>query len=153
MSNRIVGLKLCQDKCLLEVTNVNTPGESKTEAVKNFSRQKSKQDIRAWLGLTGYYKRFIPRYAQRTVNLTDALAGGKPDKIEWTHAMENEFQDLNNILIQRPVLAALDFYIPFIVAADASGRGNVGVSCCKFLVMKERKANCLLLKEAKFFPK
>ena len=97
------------------------------EGVKNFTRPKSKQDIRAWLGLTGYYRRFIPRYAQRTVNLTDALAGGKPDKVEWTDAMENEFQDLKNILIQRPVLAAPDFNIPFIVAADASRRGIGGV--------------------------
>ena len=41
--------------------------------------------------------------------------------------MKNEFQDLKNILIQRPVLAAPDFNIPFIVAAGASGRGIGGV--------------------------
>ena len=66
-------------------------------------------------------------YSQRTVNLTDVVAGGKPDKVEWTDAVKNEFQDLKNILIQRPVLAAPDFNIPFIVAAGASGRGIGGV--------------------------
>ena len=76
-------------------------------------------------------------YSQRTVNLTDVVAGGKPDKVGWTDAVKNEFQDLKNILIQRPVLAASDFNIPFIVAADASGRGIGGV-LSQVLVMKEK---------------
>ena len=77
---KAAGLTLRQDKCRIGSDKCEflghiagsgriTPGESKTEAVKNFTRPKSKQDIKAWLGLTGYYRRCFPRYAQRTVNL------------------------------------------------------------------------------------
>ena len=100
-----------------------SPMEAKIAAVKQFAKPKTKKDIRAFLGLTGYYRCFIDRYAARTVGLTDALAGSKPDKIVWTEQMEQEFNLLKKALTEKPVLAALDFDRTFIVQTDASIRG------------------------------
>ena len=64
------------------------PTEAKIKAVSEFSRPKTKQDIKAYLGLTGYYRRFIDQYAERAIHLTDALAGSKPEVVNWNKEME-----------------------------------------------------------------
>ncbi len=78
------GLTLRTDKCMVGADScvflghhigggIVKPLKAKIEAVQSFPYPKTKQDIRAFLGLTGYYRRFIPHYAARTMNLTDAL--------------------------------------------------------------------------------
>ena len=94
------------------------PGKNKTEASREFARPQTKPDVRAWLGLTGYYHRFI---------LTDALGSKKPDSIAWNEDMDKEFEDLKIALTNNPILAAPDFSLPFILHTDASGRGIGGV--------------------------
>jgi len=50
-----------------------TPAEAKIQAVKDFPQPKTKTDVRAFLGLAGYYSRYIPNYATIACPLTDAL--------------------------------------------------------------------------------
>ena len=85
--NRIqgAGLMLRPDKCLIGASSFEflghkvgggvRPLEEKVEAVTRFSQPTTKQGVRAFLGLTGYYRRFIPEYAKRTGHLMDALYG------------------------------------------------------------------------------
>ena len=87
-----------------------------------FSRPTTKQDVRAFLGLTGYYRRFIPEYAKRTGHLTDALGGKRPKKVEWTLKMQGEFEDLKAALSGDTVLHAPDFNCDFTLQTDASCR-------------------------------
>ena len=94
------------------------PGKDKTEASTESARPRTKPDVRAWLGLTGYYHRFI---------LTDALGSKKTDSIAWNEDMDKEFEDLKRALTNNPILAASDFSLPFILHTDASGRGIRGV--------------------------
>ena len=53
---------------------------------KNF-RPKTKHDVCTFLGLTGYYRKFIPHNATRTIHLTDSLGGKQPENILWTSQM------------------------------------------------------------------
>ncbi len=99
------------------------PLEAKISAVTNFARPTTKQDLRAFLGLTGYYRKFIPQYATRTVHLTDALGGKRPDSLIWTDEIESEFIDLKSAITSRPVLRSPDFELFFILQTDASLRG------------------------------
>ncbi len=128
------GLTLKPDKCSIGKNsckflghNIGSgtirPLEAKVTAVREFVRPVTKSDMRAFLGLTGYYRRFIRNYAARTVSLTDALGGAKPDKLGWTEAMENEFEDLKSALSGGTVLRAPDFSQTFVLQTDASGRG------------------------------
>ena len=99
------GLTLRTDKCTLGTDSCEflghvagsdrvVPGKDKTESSREFARPQTKQDVRAWLGLTGYYRRFIQEYAAHTVHLTDALGNKKPDRIAWNEDMDKEFEDL-----------------------------------------------------------
>ena len=108
------------------------PGKDKTEASRESARPRTKPDVRAWLGLTGYYHRFIQEYAARTVQLTDALGSKKPECIAWNEDMDKEFEDLKRALTNKPRLATPDFSLPFILHTDASGRGIGGVLSQKF---------------------
>ncbi|KAM7312087.1 uncharacterized protein ISCGN_008992 [Ixodes scapularis] len=106
------------------------PDELKVEAVRDFPRPEKKTGIRAFLGLTGYYQRYIPQYSEKASPLTDALRKTEPDKIRWDDKKEQAFQGLKNSLCCSPILRAPDYSRSFIVQCDASNRG-LGVILCQ----------------------
>ena len=78
------GLTLQGDKCLIGTDSCEfltykvgdgmiEPTREKVTAILDFPRPKTKKDVRAWLGLTGYYHRLIPNYAARTILTSDLL--------------------------------------------------------------------------------
>ena len=128
------GLTLRAEKCLIGASSCTflghevgkgkiSPTDAKIEAVRTFVRPKTKKDLKAFLGLTGYYRRFIDRYADRAMSLTDALVGTKPDILQWTTQMITDFSNLKQSLLMKPVLRAPYFELPFILQTDASARG------------------------------
>ncbi|KAI8510586.1 hypothetical protein Bbelb_115020 [Branchiostoma belcheri] len=99
------------------------PDEEKVRAVKEFPRPSTKKEVRAFLGLTGYYRRFIPQYADLAAPLTDLTGSRKPQVVEWTDVCEEAFQVLKGKLCDYPVLQSPDFERPFVLHTDASERG------------------------------
>ena len=97
--------------------------EAKVTAVKEFKRPRVKRDIRAFLGLTGYYRRFIEGYAQMTAHLSDRTKKEYPNTVQWTPELEKDFQELKDKLATRPVLQCPDISRPYILQTDASERG------------------------------
>jgi len=89
----------------------------KSEVIANWSVPKTQKDVRSFLGLTGYYRRFIKGYAVVSRPLTDLL---KKDGFWWHPEAEQAFQALKIALITAPVLTLPDFEKPFIVEANAS---------------------------------
>ena len=95
----------------------------KVEKVKMAERPRTKTQIRAFLGLTGYFREYIPRYAEIAKPLTDLTKKGLPDTVEWNATEEEAFQKLKNKLVEAPILRLPDFSKPFILQTDGSTTG------------------------------
>ncbi|GFW38991.1 retrovirus-related Pol polyprotein from transposon 297 [Trichonephila clavipes] len=101
-----------------------TPSEIKVQAVLEFPTPRTKTQIRAFLGLAGYYQKYINLFSVITAPLTDALKGrAKKGEITWTTECENAFRELKGKLIDKPILYAPNFEREFIVQTDASNAG------------------------------
>ncbi|GFV07454.1 retrovirus-related Pol polyprotein from transposon 297 [Trichonephila clavipes] len=101
-----------------------TPSEIKVQAVLEFPTPRTKTQIRAFLGIAGYYQKYINLFSVIAAPLTDALKGrAKKGKIKWTTEGEDAFRELKGKLIDKPVLYAPNFEREFIVQTDASNAG------------------------------
>lgn len=108
------------------------PAQLKVRAVQTFSTPTTKTDVRAFLGLAGYYSRYIPMFSVIAAPLTDALKGKcKKGKIEWTDSCEKAFQLLKEKLSSDPVLFAPDYTQEFVLQTDSSEAG-IGIVLAQF---------------------
>jgi hypothetical protein len=94
------------------------PRSAKIKAVLDFPRPTTKKQIQSFLGLAGYYRRFIPHFSHISAALTSLLQKNK--SLHWTDKAEEAFLDLKSRLASRPILVIPDFSIPFVMAVDAS---------------------------------
>ena len=99
------------------------PELSKVEAIQAFSQPATKKQVRAFLGITGYYRKFLPNYSALAAPLTDLTKKNQPTKVTWTLDCESAFQALKPHLCTSPVLQSPNFTMPFILQTDASDRG------------------------------
>ncbi len=60
------------------------PQMNKTAAVATCPSPKTKKEVRQFLGLAGYYRRFVPNYSDLTSPLTDLTKKEAPDPVLWT---------------------------------------------------------------------
>ncbi|KAI2647892.1 Retrovirus-related Pol polyprotein [Labeo rohita] len=67
------------------------PQISKTAAIATCPRPKTKKEVRQFLGLAGYYRRFIPNYLDLTSSLTDLTKKEAPDPVQWTELCQQAF--------------------------------------------------------------
>ena len=96
---------------------------SKIRAIQNFEIPKTKKEVRSFLGLTGYYRKFIPQYASIASPLTDLTRKSEPSQVQWSPECDAAFKQLRDSLCSAPVLQTPDFEKPFILQTDASQRG------------------------------
>ncbi|XP_078248376.1 uncharacterized protein LOC144588813 [Pogona vitticeps] len=105
------------------------PLEAKIKAVRDWPRPNTKKKVKSFLGLVGYYRKFIPRFSEIAAPLTDLTRKTADDRIPWTSDCEAAFQRLKEALINYPVLRAPDFDREFIIYTDASNSGVGAVLC------------------------
>ena len=101
------------------------PDPKKVEAVRRFPQPRNAKNIKQFLGLAGYYRRFIPDFSSIAKPLSYLLK--KNVLFKWTESQNEAFNKLKNILCTYPLLQYPDFGQPFIVSSDASNYGLGGV--------------------------
>jgi len=135
---RNAGLTIKKSKCVFATAEVEflghkvglgkvEPRRQTVKALLEFPRPTNPKQLRSYLGLVGYYRRFIPHFADLSACLTDLLRKGS--KFEWTDITESAFLDLKSRLTSRPILRPPDFDKPFMLAVDAS---NVAIGANLF---------------------
>ncbi|EFO88402.1 hypothetical protein CRE_11390, partial [Caenorhabditis remanei] len=132
------GMKLRASKCHIAQKEVEYLGhritpegvkteETKVNKMKNFARPENAEQMRSFLGLTSYYRKFMLNYAQVAADLTPLTSV----KTAWTWQPEHEkaFQELIRLICTAPVLMqpdiekAVDGSRPFRIYCDASKKG------------------------------
>jgi hypothetical protein len=94
---------------------------SKAKDVLSCNTPQNVLGIRSFLGLAGYYRRFIEGFSKISKPMMELLAKGKT--FEWMPSHEASFQELKKRLTTAPVLTMLDVERPFSIYCDASGQG------------------------------
>ncbi|KAL8123938.1 hypothetical protein AgCh_011805 [Apium graveolens] len=94
---------------------------SKIEAVSNWERPTTPTEVRSFIGLAGYYRRFVQDFAKIATPLTRLTR--KTEKFEWKEKCENSFQELKKRMVTAPVLALPDGKGDFVIYSDASHKG------------------------------
>ena len=134
------GLKLKPGKCcfaqavvkflghIVSADGVATDPE-KLRRVQEWPQPKNVSDLRSFLGLTGYYRRFIEHYAAKAAPLTDLTS--KRKRFCWTETQDDAFCKLTEELCSPPVLQypIFDPDRPFILKTDASDIAAGAVLC------------------------
>jgi len=126
---RNAGLKLKRSKCEFLKTEVNylghivsssgiKPDRSKIEAIEKLEPPTDVRGIRSFIGMTGYYRRFIVNYAKIAKPLTELTK--KNRRFYWTEACQQSFDTLRRALIEAPILAFPDINKPYKLYTDAS---------------------------------
>jgi hypothetical protein len=91
----------------------------KVQAVADWAQPRSARAVRGFLGLAGYYRKFVKEFGMIAAPLTALLKEG----FTWIEAASTTFAALKTAVTTAPVLALPDFVEPFIVECDASTYG------------------------------
>ena len=119
------GLTLKCEKCHFAVEKVLYLGHtitcegvcmdsSKTDAVRTYPRPKTQKDVRSFLGLCNYYRRFVQKFSKIATPLNQLLQKDKP--FHWDDKCQTTFENLKYALMTAP-----DMNVPFILSTDGSG--------------------------------
>jgi hypothetical protein len=106
----------------------------KIRSIMEWPTPKDVSDIRSFMGLAGYYRRFIKDFSKIGCPITALQKKGK--KFLWTQQCEERFQTLKHLLTHAPVLKIADPEADFLVCTDACKEGLGGV------LMQEGKVIC-----------
>ena len=131
---RQASLTVRPSKCQIAVRSVEFVGhnvgqgeigvqDGNVQKVLDAPRPQTKTQVRAFLGLTGFYREYIPAYAEIAVPLTDLTKKGKPNLVEWDRSHDEAFRTLKHKIAMKPVLKLPDTEKPFVLRTDASDLG------------------------------
>ena len=118
-------------KCRFGVTSVDYLGHiisadgvsvdpSKIQAIEEWPIPTTHMEVRGFLGLAGYYRKFVQHFGKIVAPLHQLLT---LDTLEWTDSTQDAFLNLKRALTTTPVLGLPNFTQPFVVECDACGTG------------------------------
>ena len=130
---RKAGLKMKQSKCDFFKSQIHylghlisedgiSPLSDKLDSIKNMTALKCMKEIRQFLGLTGYYRKFVPRFAEISRPLTR-----KETTFNWTPKCQKSFELLKSYLCDEHILKYADTSKPYTLYTDASKYSWAGV--------------------------
>ncbi|KAI3787749.1 hypothetical protein L2E82_00138 [Cichorium intybus] len=97
---------------------------AKIEAVMSWAPPKNPTEVRSFLGLAGYYRRFIEKFSSIALPITKLTR--KTEKFIWAEAQQEAFEKLRRALCEAPVLASPQGVEDFVLFTDAS---QIGLGC------------------------
>lgn len=101
------------------------PDPGRVNCISDFPTPKTIKQVRRFLGMTGWYQRYINAYSTIAAPITDLLK--KADRFQWTAEAQTAFEALKDSLTTAPVLTHPDFEKHFYIQCDASLTGVGGV--------------------------
>ena len=93
----------------------------KIEAIVNWKQPTNVYEVRGFLGLAGYYRKFVEGFLKIATSLTNLLK--KDHKFEWSNTCQRSFEELRQRLTTAPVLALPSGKDSYVVYSDASRQG------------------------------
>jgi thymidylate kinase/transposase InsO family protein len=135
---RSAGLKINPKKCSLfkqQVTFLGFvvdqtglhPDPRLLSAIEDRQPPRNPKEVASFLGLTGYFRRFVEGYSKIAEPLTRLLRRTEP--WSWSEEQQQAFEELKQRLISYPVLRRIDFSLPFKVYTDASIQAIGAILC------------------------
>ena len=119
----------------MSVKNGIEPMPEKCAAIQEFPTPKKVKHVRSFLGLAGYYRKFIKDFSKIAGPLIQL--NKKDEPFLWTTECENAFQTLKEKLTSPPILAYPNYQDPYILQTDASGE-SIGMVLSQIQEDKER---------------
>ncbi|KAL5018852.1 hypothetical protein ScPMuIL_004574 [Solemya velum] len=107
------------------------PTQDKIQGIRDFPIPTSKKRVRSFLGMIGFYRKFIPNFAGTAASLFD-LTSKRSGKIVWGQDQSEAFEKLKKCISSSPVLRNADLSKSFVMQTDASDRGVSGVLLQEF---------------------
>lgn len=101
--------------------------DEKVEAIRNFKIPRTVREVRQFLGVANYYRKFVPNFSSLASPISDLIKKGK--KFEMTEEAFEAISNLKHALTTAPVLVHPDYSKAFIVQCDASTSGIGAVLC------------------------
>lgn len=103
------------------------PGVKKCDAIKNYPVPKNVHDVKRFIGITGFFRKFVYNYAEIARPLTALLRSTENPVFVWTVQHTESFEQLKNALCSEPVLCLYDSSKEHEVHTDASAIGLAGI--------------------------
>ena len=94
---------------------------TKVEAIVNWPRPTTMIEVKSFLGMVGYYRRFVEGFSKLALPMTRLIR--KNTKFDWSEECEQSFQELKKRLASAPVLVIPKGTKGFVIFSDASKRG------------------------------
>ena len=151
MRLELFGLKMKREKCdffkkhiqylgHLKAEEGFAPLPEKLESIRNMPRpKKTPKEVKQFLGVIGYYRKFVPRFSDIARSLTN-LTRHEAEFI-WMEKCDKAFKHLKELLMNHPILRFPDPNCGYILFTDASGIAWAGVLTQEFEGPRERRSN------------
>eukprot|EP00253_Pinus_taeda_P011652 PITA_11652 len=97
----------------------------KIKAIMDWPVPKDVTDVRSFMGLAGYYRRFVEGFSKVAFPITSLQKKGK--SFQWTPNCQKSFEQLKHLLTTAPILCIADPNKDYVVCTDASKEGLGGV--------------------------
>ena len=141
------GLKVKWEKCAFFKRHIQYLGHlvsekgfeplpEKLESIRKMPAPTTAKEVKQFLGLIGYYRKFIPRFSDISRPLMKLTFHNVT--FEWTEQCQKSFSHLRDLLMQYPILCYLDLTRGYILYTDASGIGWSGILMQEYADDKKR---------------
>ena len=97
--------------------------EEKVKAIVEAPRPETKKQVKSFLGMIGFYRKFVPNFAEIALPLTELTKKGSPNRVPWEDVHQRSFESLKSYMVSSPILRLPELQKVFILRTDASNTG------------------------------